>query len=227
MQVVSANNFEYNVTMQISSTMNAPSRPVAMTILAHPEPRSFCTALGDRAARAAASSGFDLRRHDLYRDGFEPVLSVEEYRRGFSLDTAVQAAVNDMQEAQLIIITHPDWWGGPPAILKGWVERVFRAGITYEYRGQEIGPKSRVGLLQHKQVLVLLTTDSDTHDDHQSLRRYWSRNVFGFCGVPNIDVHIYGPVHGSSAGTRKLWLQEAENLRFPATATEIPSTGSP
>ncbi len=213
--------------MQTSPGFITHPQPVALTVVAHPEPRSFCTAIADRASRAATHSGFVLRRHDLYRDGFNPVLSVEEYRRGFSLDTAVQAAVNDMQEAQLIIVVHPDWWGGPPAILKGWIERVFRAGIAYDYRGQDIGPKSRVGLLQHKQVLVLVTTDADADVDHQSLRRYWSRNVFGFCGVHNSDVRILGPVHGSSAGTRKLWLKDVENLRFNASGTEIHSSSSP
>ncbi|MFN2310811.1 MAG: NAD(P)H-dependent oxidoreductase [Spirochaetia bacterium] len=201
-------------------------QPPALLVLAHPEPRSFCSAVADRAAQAAVSSGYELRRQDLYRDGFDPVLSVEEYRRGFSLDATVQAAVKDLQDADQLIIVHPDWWGGPPAVLKGWVERAFRAGIAYDYRGPEMGAKSRVGLLDNKQVLVIVTTDSDADEDHQSLRRYWNRNVFGFCGIHYSDVRVFGPVHGSRPGTRKLWLREVENHRFSGRSTQGFDAGS-
>lgn len=192
--------------------------------MAYPEPRSFCGAVGERAVQAAVTAGYRLCRHDLYRTGFDPVLSVEEYRRGFSLESETQEAVKDVQDADQIIIVHPDWWGGPPAILKGWIDRIFRAGIAYEYRGPDIGPKSRTGLLADKEVVVLITTDADADEDHQSLRRYWSRTVFGFCGVVNADVRIFGPVHGSRLGTRKRWLKEAENLRFSGAGEIGPET---
>ncbi len=200
--------------MRPSTEPVSPPRPLALALTAHPEPRSFCSAVGDRVVQAAEAAGYRLCRHDLYRSRFDPVLTVEEYRRGFSLDTATQTAVKELQEAEQIIIVHPDWWGGPPAILKGWIDRVLRAGIAFEYRGPDIGPKNRVGLLSTKQVLVLVTTDSDAAEDHQSLRQYWSRNVFGFCGVPNTDVRVIGPVHGSRPGTRKRWLKDVENLSF-------------
>lgn len=87
---------------------------------------SFNHALAGAAMQALHSNGHEVVFHDLYQERFDPVLPAEEIPRGAALDPVVKAHCDEITAADGIIIIHPNWWGQPPAILKGWADRIFR-----------------------------------------------------------------------------------------------------
>ena len=118
--------------------------------------------------------------------------------------------------AYLIPIFHPNWWGQPPAILKGWVDRVFRLNTAYAYP-EGVGFEGiLIGLLRAKHALVFNT--SNTPLDREAalfgdpLDALWTKCVFGLCGVQSVVRRIYAPVAGSTPEQRAAWLSEVCEL---------------
>jgi len=123
-------------------------------ILAHPNPGSFNHAIGAAVIQALGENRHDIVYHDLYAERFNPVLPFEEIPRGALLDPVIQAHCAEIAAAEGIVVIHPDWWGQPPAILKGWVDRVLRPGVAYRFLEGDRGEGVPVGLLKAKAALV-------------------------------------------------------------------------
>lgn len=120
-----------------------------LIVLAHPEPRSFNAELAHTAAAMLRQRGHEVVLSDLYRSGFDPVESDRHYsprvRGDFfdvqaeqryaaesgTLPSEVACEVARVEAADLIIFQFPIWWFSPPAMMKGWVERVLVYGRTY------------------------------------------------------------------------------------------------
>ncbi len=121
----------------------------------HPDPASFNAALYRAAVQALRQAGHELRTVDLYQEGFDPVLSQEE--RAAYLDNTlfiierVQTHVDALRWAESLVFVYPTWFYGPPAMLKGWLERV--AFMPAEARGQLASSGMR-----HIRQLTVVTT---------------------------------------------------------------------
>ena len=131
-----------------------------LVIFAHPSSESYGATLYDLACRTLLASGHDLRCHDLYREGFDPVLSTEEWQNYLTRTDTIIAKhpdhVADLQWAEGLVVIYPTWYYGAPAILKGWLERVWLPGITFEVSdGRERRPKPK---LQNIRLFVGITT---------------------------------------------------------------------
>jgi len=120
-----------------------------LIVHAHPEPKSFCSALKDMAQKSFEEMGWHVYVSDLYDMGFQPVGSAEDFTRRedenyfkyqkeqvnafqhglFSSD--VKEEMDKFLQADVIVFNFPLWWFGLPAILKGWVDRVFAMGFAY------------------------------------------------------------------------------------------------
>lgn len=180
--------------------------PNALLIIANPSTASFSHAMADAASAALVSRGcYTLHRHDLYGERFDPVARDGDAQHGRRL-----------AEADLIGIFHPNWWGQPPAILKGWIDRVFRPGVAYEFPpgiGAEGVP---VGLLRAKAALVFNTSDTpwerEISDFGNPLETLWKNCVFGLCGVAAFERRVYGPMASSTLVQRQRWLAEVRDL---------------
>lgn len=101
-----------------------------------------------------------MRCHDLYREGFNPVLSTEEWHGYLDKTDQIIARhpdhVADLQWAEGIVVIYPTWYYGPPAMLKGWLERVWLPGITFEVSdGKQRRPKPK---MSHIRLFVGITT---------------------------------------------------------------------
>ena len=120
----------------------------------------------------------DIYRMDSGR-GFPLVLDEAEIRRKTSLNPVVQNQMRLVEEAEAYAVVHPDWWGGPPALLKGWVDRVFRSGTAYEVP-EGFGFQSAEGLLAGRRAAVLICGDSEGPGPLES---FWRDRVWGFCGA--------------------------------------------
>ena len=185
-------------------------------IVANPKPRSFCHALAMTAASACRSLGHEVRFHDLYLESFEPVMDEPELRNRKSDDPVVEAHCQEAADADVFLIVHPNWWGQPPAILKGWVDRVLRADVAYRFGEGDAGTGIPRGLLKARKAIVLNTSDTPMERELElfgdPLDTLWGKCIFRYCGVPEFVHHTYGVVTNSSCGERQQWLEHARAL---------------
>jgi NAD(P)H dehydrogenase (quinone) len=194
--------------MKNSSTKS----PRLLAILAHPKSDSFCKSLFQKGLDTFKFLGFELDVIDLYQGDFPPVMPLEELQRGGSFETAIQDYAHKLQAADGLFIVHPDWWGGPPAILKGWLDRVLRPGVAYDYEGEEFEDKEKVGLLGGKKAYVVVTTDQAAPKSGKIdfFKQLWSDHILGFCGITESKVKVFYDIFRSEYGDRKDFLQAME-----------------
>ncbi len=101
--------------------------------------------------------------HDLYAEGFDPILTYEEFSAEEVSDPVVRSHCEQVAEADALVVVHPNWWGQPPAILKGWIDRVLRYGVAYVFKEQD-GEEVAVGLLKTRAALIVNTCMTDRGD---------------------------------------------------------------
>ena len=192
-------------------------------ILGHPRPGSLNHAIADTVTRALGENGHMVIFHDLYAEGFDPVLPSGEIPRDASLDSVIAAHCREVAAADGIVIVHPDWWGQPPAILKGWVDRVLRPGVAYRFLEGDGGEGIPVGLLRARAVLVFNTSNTPPERElgvfGDPLERLWRDCIFSLCGVPAFHRRMFSVVVTSTEEERRRWLGEVTDLVkrvFPA-----------
>ena len=105
-----------------------------LVVYCHPNPESFGAAVRDRALAGLASSGHEVRLTDLYADGFDPMLSAAERRshQEPGISPELQSYADDLRWAEGIVLVYPTWWSGQPAMLKGWIDRIWGSGVAWE-----------------------------------------------------------------------------------------------
>lgn len=179
-------------------------------ILAHPNKGSFNHAIAETAIFALNANGHTVIFHDLYAERFDPVLSQAEIHRDAPLDFVISRHCEEIAKANGIIIVHPNWWGQPPAILKGWVDRVIRPGLAYRFLDGDSGQGVPVGLLNAKVALVFNTSNTPEERERATFRdpleNLWKTCIFSFCGVPLFHRRMFSVVVTSSEEERKEWL---------------------
>jgi NAD(P)H dehydrogenase (quinone) len=105
-------------------------------------------------------SGHQVAFHDLYLECFDPILCSEEIAGDAPQDDMIQIHCQELAVAEGIIVIHPNWWGMPPAILKGWVDRVIRPGVVYEFLEGDSGEGVHRGLLRAGRAIVFNTSNT-------------------------------------------------------------------
>lgn len=181
-----------------------------LELLCNPRPASFNRALSLRARDRLVGLGHEVLFHDLFEEGFDPVLDSSELARGFSLDPLVQAHFRELTEADGLIVVHPWWWGGPPAQLKGWMDRVLRQGIAYDLEGGEFSEKDWIPLLSGKRAVIFVTSDEDSAAVERPVSDLWAGTVLGKCGMA-CDCQVMGGLRRSTASTRAQWMADMDS----------------
>jgi putative NADPH-quinone reductase len=192
-------------------------------ILAHPDPASFNHAIAAAAAAAASENGHTVHLHDLYGEGFDPLLPAAEISRDAGLPGLVARHCSEIAGADGIVVVHPNWWGQPPAILKGWVDRVIRPGVAYRFDEDDSGEGVPVGLLRAGAALVFNTSNTPERREREvfgdPLETIWKNCIFGLCGVTAFRRRMFGVVVTSTDQERAAWLAEVRDMvdaAFPA-----------
>lgn len=188
----------------------------ALVILGHPAPGSFNHALADTIRQAWRMAGCDVTFHDLAADNFDPRMTASEAREGASSDPVIQRHIADLCAADILAVIHPNTWGAPPAIMKGWIDRVFAQNAAYGFeKGADTGD-TPIGLLKIKSALVINTgntpLDRETSHFHDPLDHIWRTCILGFCGVQNVTRRLFGVVATSTDADRKAWLAQTKAL---------------
>lgn len=193
-----------------------------LLIVAHPNKDSFNHAIAATCLRALAANGHETITRDLYEEQFDPTLPNAEFSKDALLPAAVQRHCDELTQADGIVIVHPNWWGQPPAILKGWVDRVIRPGVAYEFLEGDTGEGVPRGLLKARCAIVFNTSNTEALRERtvfgDPLEAIWRHCIFGLCGVPEIHRRMFAVVVTSTVAERKDWLSEVAaiiNRFFP------------
>lgn len=223
-----------------------------LIVYAHPEPASFNAAMTARAAELLGDAGHKVVISDLYAQNFDPVSDrrnfigmadpgrfdqqVEERAAsapadehvGFAPD--IQSEIEKLRAADLVIFQFPLWWLGMPAIMKGWIDRVFAIGVAYGG-----GRWFDRGALSGKKAMLSVTIGgpADAYSNHgiygpiDAVLHPIHRGVLGFVGFQIIEPFIvYGPGR-MSTGERALILDQfAQKLSTIDTAPTLPMVRS-
>lgn len=115
-----------------------------LVLFAHPVESSFGAALHQVVVKTLAANGHDIDDCDLYAEGFDPVLSRKERLNYHDLEInrqSVSSHVDRLQKADALVLVTPVWNYGHPAILKGFLDRVFLPGVSFELQNGKIAPK--------------------------------------------------------------------------------------
>lgn len=181
-------------------------------ILAHPNAASFNHAVATAAIDRLEANGHEVFFHDLHREKFDPVLACEEIPKDAPLPDQISKHCGEIAKADGIIVVHPNWWGQPPAILKGWVDRVIRPGVAYEFLEGDSGEGVPNGLLRAKAALVFNTSNTEVQRERDvfgdPLETIWKNCIFGLCGVTSFHRTMFGIIITSTEAQRKKWLDE-------------------
>ncbi len=185
-------------------------------ILAHPRAGSFNHALARAASRRLIANGHTVDFHDLHREKFDPIVRPGELSRRARLPAWLRRYCDEAARADGFVIVHPNWWGQPPAVLKGWIDRVLRADVAYRFIEGDDGEGVPVGLLKASAAVVLNTSNTPETRERavfgDPLGATWERCIFDLCGVHTVDRRMFGVVCTSTLRERRRWLREAEDL---------------
>jgi NAD(P)H dehydrogenase (quinone) len=183
-------------------------------ILAHPDPESFNHAIAQTAVEALKANGHTVFYHDLYQDKFDPLLQTKEIANDAILPAVIKNHCDEIATADGIVIVHPNWWGQPPAILKGWMDRVIRPGVAYEFLEGDSGEGVPKGLLKARAALVFNTSNTETQREKDvfgdPLETIWENCIFGLCGVTNFHRRMFNVVVTSIEVQRRYWLNDVK-----------------
>lgn len=181
-------------------------------ILAHPKPGSFNHAIAETARAALQANNHTVRFHDLHEEEFDPVITAVELARDATLPPEIERHAQEIDEADGIIIVHPNYWSQPPAILRGWTDRVLRAGRAYNFVPDGQGGAKPVGLLKARLGMVFNTANTPQEKEEElfgdPLETLWRKVVFGLCGVTTVFRRNFSPVIISTPAQRQQWLRE-------------------
>lgn len=183
-----------------------------LVVSAHAPLQSYGAALAQTYVNRARHMGHQVRFINLNTMQFDPVLHAG-YRSGQPLEPDLQDAQDAIQWAEHLAFIYPIWWGGLPAVLKGFIDRVFLPGFAFKYQpGKRIPEK----LLQGRRAHVVATMDAPPWyfrwiDWAPGLRQL-KKNTLEFCGVRPVRTLAFGPVLGSTARQRARWMARMWDL---------------
>ncbi|MBB3112418.1 NAD(P)H dehydrogenase (quinone) [Paenibacillus phyllosphaerae] len=185
-----------------------------LIVYAHPHEGSFNNAILDTAVQALQAGGHEVHVRDLNKLGFNPVLSPADtaaLREG-SPPEDIKAEQQYLANADFVTFIYPIWWSGLPAIIKGYVDRIFSYGFAYQYNNEGGIDK----LLAGKQGIIINTygTPSDIYEAigmTNALKQTSGSGIFEFCGIEVVEQFLFGGVTTvATDDTRREMLAQVE-----------------
>jgi len=167
-----------------------------LIIYAHPNPESLNHSILDTAVNTLRKNGHEVTVRDLYKLDFQPVLKPEdtEAMKAGKTPNDIKTEQEFISEADAITFIYPIWWTGLPAILKGYVDRVFAYGFAYMP-----GAEGIVKLLKGKKGLIINThgTPTEVYDEigmTAGLKVTSGIGIFDFTGIETVEHLLFGSI---------------------------------
>lgn len=206
-----------------------PDRPLRdrpyqriLVILGHPQADSFCGAIAQAYCNSAQAAGAEVKLLKLGDLTFDPILW-HGYHQIQPLEPDLLQAQADIRWATHLVFVYPNWWGGLPALLKGFCDRVLLPGFAFKYHPND---PFWDRLLKGRSAHLIVTMDTPPlyyrwvfkMPGHQQMRR----TILEFCGIKPVHITELGPIRGASARQRSHWLTKVRHLAA-TTATKAPT----
>lgn len=216
-----------------------------LMVFAHPEPKSFGAALLRRGVQTLKDCGHEVQVSDLYAMDFEPVAHAGDFtQRRFpnrlqydreqkfaaqhsAFVPQIQQEIDKLQWCDLLILQFPMWWFSMPAILKGWVDRVFANGVVYGS-----GKRFETGGLKGKRAMVTITTGCEPTmmepdgllGDLNVVLWHLHHGTFGYAGLQALPPYACWFVNYTSDEQRNAYLDGYEaHLRNIDSVEPLPA----
>ncbi len=183
-----------------------------LIINGHPNRNSFNFGLSASYKKGAIAAGADIKEIVIRDLNFNPNLQFG-YQKRTELEADLLDAWEKIKWAEHLVWIHPVWWGGLPAISKGFIDRLFLSGFAFQYRVNSVWWDK---LLKGKTAHIITTLD-------QPSWYYWlvfgrpsvnqlKKSTLEFCGVKPVKVTYVGPIKNSIISLRVKWLNKIEKL---------------
>jgi len=183
-----------------------------LIINGHPEIRSLCTEISNYYLKGAQTTSAECKLINLSELHFDPILHHGYYKRT-TLEPELVDIQHDIKKADHIVFVYPTWWGTYPALLKGFIDRVFLPKFAFKYRENSLLWDK---LLTGKTARLIVTMDTPKwyyylaygRPGHKSMKK----NILEFCGIRPVKITSFGPVKTAGEYTIKKWLNYTEQL---------------
>lgn len=183
-----------------------------LIINGHPDKQSYCYALAEAYKKGALSTGADLKEINVADLEFNPNLQFG-YRKRTGLEPDLLESWEKIKWADHLVWVYPVWWGSLPALLKGFIDRVFLPGFVFNKRENSLWWDK---LLKGKSARIISTLDQPAWFYWLVNRRptYWAmkRMTLNFCGIKPVKATTIGPLRLSKEAYRQKWLTRIEKL---------------
>lgn len=185
-----------------------------LIVYAHPNPKSFNHAILETISQALQKKKREFTVRDLYGIGFNPVLSTKDLLaiQNGAVPKDIKKEQNYINKADTLIFVFPIWWSAMPAMLKGYIDRVFSLGFAYDITEDEV-----IGLLKGKKVFIVTTTGA-SKEDYEKMGAFKMMNmsidmaIFQFSGMKVIGHKYFSSVPNVSQQDREKMLKELKLL---------------
>lgn len=183
-----------------------------LIINGHPDKESYNYALSQAYLKGVSKTNAKITLLNIAELEFNPNLQ-HGYRKRTVLEPALEEAIQKIKTADHIVWFFPMWWYGYPAIMKGFIDRVFLPGITFEnIEGKSVVKK----LLKGKTARIIVTSDTPKWYDRWFMGRpalnQLKKGTLQFCGINPVKVTYIATIKDSSEDFRKKWLAKVYSL---------------
>lgn len=181
-----------------------------LIIYAHPNEGSLNHNILNHVIETLQSKHHEIRIRDLYQMNFDPVLSLADMQgqRSGQVADDIQQEQDFISWADQVTFIYPIWWTGLPAIMKGYIDRVFSYGFAYRY-DQGI----QKGLLKGKKAIII-NTHGKSHEEYKqtgmdtALSLTSDQGIFTYCGFEIIQHLFFDKADRASAEDLELWKKQ-------------------
>lgn len=185
-----------------------------LVVYAHPNPASFNHAILETVVGELEKAGQEVVVRDLYGISFNPLLSGRDFAamQGGSVTDDVRKEQEYIRSSDLLIVIFPLWWAGMPAMLKGYIDRVFTDGFAYSIKEDGIE-----GLLKGKKIHIITTTGAprEMYEEmgmFKSLSQTIDGGIFQFCGMELTEHTYFTAIPYIADADRKQMLEELKGF---------------
>ena len=183
-----------------------------LLINGHPDKESFNHALAASYKRGASETEAVIEEITITDLNFNPNLKFG-YRKRTELEPDLQEALTKIKKANHIVWFFPVWWAGYPAIMKGFIDRTFLPGITFQpIEGKPFPEK----LLKGKTARLIITSDTPSWYDYLFMKRpairQFKKGTLEFCGIKPVKTTFLSTIKNSSPEQRNKWLEKVYTL---------------
>ena len=183
-----------------------------LIINGHPYRESFNHALTDSYVKGASTTHAQISQINIGDLKFNPNLQF-----GFSerteLEPGLLESIQKIKAADHIVWVFPIWWAGYPAIMKGFIDRIFLPGITFQPIDGKVLPKK---LLKGKTSRIIITCDTPQWYNYLYMKNpainQFKKGVLNYCGISPVKVTYISPIKNSKPEFRQKWLQKVQQL---------------